>query len=223
MPTVFDIDAIRNDAFSHDIDSSDYAPGKRGSDHSEVFQLRPYEQGDSLKQVHWKASCKFDDLIVRDASFPIVRSLLICMDVSGCTAAECDAISDVAVSVCSALSDSGTAFTIARPQCGQIEFIDVNASDELPSAAEWLIECEPSESAFAAYVRERGACGYGKSCLSAKSSQTLLRSFAPVQTQSGFSAVRAATVRLRHSLQTIMLKNCPMLTFKPVSYYKICG
>lgn len=37
MPTVFDIDAIRNDAFSHDIDSSDYAPGKRGSDHSEVF------------------------------------------------------------------------------------------------------------------------------------------------------------------------------------------
>lgn len=162
MPTVFDIDAIRNDAFSHDIDSSDYAPGKRGSDHSEVFQLRPYEQGDSLKQVHWKASCKFDDLIVRDASFPIVRSLLICMDVSGCTAAECDAISDVAVSVCSALSDSGTAFTIARPQCGQIEFIDVNASDELPSAAEWLIECEPSESAFAAYVRERGACGYGK-------------------------------------------------------------
>ena len=73
MPTVFDIDAIRNDAFSHDIDSNDYAPGKRGSDHSEVFQLRPYEQGDSLKQVHWKASCKFDDLIVRDASFPIVR------------------------------------------------------------------------------------------------------------------------------------------------------
>ena len=38
----------------------------------------------------------------------------------------------------------------------------MNASDELPSAAEWLIECEPSESAFAAYVRERGACGYGK-------------------------------------------------------------
>ena len=160
MPTVFDIDAIRNDAFSHDIDSSDYAPGKR----------RPYEQGDSLKQVHWKASCKFDDLIVRDASFPIVRSLLICMDVSGCTAAECDAISDVAVSVCSALSDSGTAFTIARPQCGQIEFIDVNASDELPSAAEWLIECEPSESAFAAYVRERGACGYGKIVFTAFSS-----------------------------------------------------
>ncbi len=162
MPMVFDIDAVRNDTFSHDIDSSDYAPGKRGSDHSEVLQLRPYEQGDSLKQVHWKASCKFDGLIVRDASFPIVRSLLICMDVSECTAAECDAVSDAAVSVCSALSDSGTAFALARPQCGEVEFIDIDTSDELPSAVEWLIECEPSESAFTAYVKEHGPCGYGK-------------------------------------------------------------
>lgn len=162
VPTVFNIDAVQSDAFSPDIESSEYAPGKRGTDYSEVLQLRPYEQGDSIKLVHWKASCKFDELIVREASFPIIRSLLICMDVSDCTAAECDAVADVTVSVCSLLSDSGTAFTLARPHGGDMEFLEVAAPDELPAAAEWLTECEPGGEAFAAYVEKHGSCDCGK-------------------------------------------------------------
>lgn len=162
LPKVTETDFVNEKRFSPDSDSCDYAPGKRGSDLSEVFQLRQYEEGDPIKHIHWKASCKTGGLIVREGSFPIVHSLLILMDVSGCTADECDAICDAVASVCSALHDAGSAFTLLRIKAGQVEFCDVPPETELLPAIEWLTEYEPCNSAFADYVLRNGAPEYGK-------------------------------------------------------------
>lgn len=44
---------------------------KKGQDRTEVFEIRDFREGDSLKSVHWKVSARFDDLVVREPSHPM--------------------------------------------------------------------------------------------------------------------------------------------------------
>lgn len=162
LPKVFEIDFANDRRFSPDSDSCDYAPGKRGSDFTEVLQLRPYEEGDSIKYIHWKVSCKSDKLIVREASFPIIHSLLVLMDVNECTPDECDAVCDVTASVCSALHDAGSAFTLLRTKDSEVELHEVQPEAELLPAIEWLLECEPCSQAYENYVLENGTPEFGR-------------------------------------------------------------
>lgn len=48
---------------------------KKGDDPSEIFQIRAFSEGDSLRQIHWKLSSKMDTLIVRDNSLPISKNI----------------------------------------------------------------------------------------------------------------------------------------------------
>ncbi len=43
---------------------------RAGNDRSEVFEIRDYRQGDSLKDVHWKLSARHQELMVRVPSRP---------------------------------------------------------------------------------------------------------------------------------------------------------
>ena len=56
---------------------------KPGGGFSDYYELRPYREGDSMKYVHWKISSKYDELIVREPSLPVLRSLVIRLDLSG--------------------------------------------------------------------------------------------------------------------------------------------
>ncbi len=52
-----------------------YKPKMNGF--AEEYELRNYQSGDSLKNIHWKISAKHDDLIVKEPSEPIYRPLII--------------------------------------------------------------------------------------------------------------------------------------------------
>ena len=58
-------------------DSENYAPDRTGYDLAEVYALREYAPGDSLRQMHWKLSSKLDKLVVREPSLPVRRSVLV--------------------------------------------------------------------------------------------------------------------------------------------------
>ena len=114
MPDTFEqqINIIPN---PHAADDSDiYAPDRPGSDLSETFQIREYVQGDSPKQIHWKLSGKFDRMIVRDASMPIIRSVLIFWERTGVGGAPelTDAQAEVVVSLCKNLLEQSVQFTV---------------------------------------------------------------------------------------------------------------
>ena len=49
----------------------------RGQDTSETFDLRDYQRGDSLRAVHWKLSCKMDELLIREFSRPANYNTII--------------------------------------------------------------------------------------------------------------------------------------------------
>lgn len=95
-------------------DSESYAPDRAGYDLSEVYQLREYRSGDSLRQMHWKLSGKLDRLVIREASLPVLpfSAALLGADTEG-GAEETDAQADVVVTFCRSLLEAGVQFTIA--------------------------------------------------------------------------------------------------------------
>lgn len=85
---------------------------EKGDDMSQTFQLRAYEPGDSLRQIHWKLSEKYGTLITREGSAQERDTLLVYWDPSGSVQepALADAVAQAVASVCCALQDSGVRF-----------------------------------------------------------------------------------------------------------------
>ena len=65
---------------SYNMESYQYSQYEKGSDPGEVFGIREYQEGDSLKQVHWKLTAKLDELTVKIPSFPIENNILLILD-----------------------------------------------------------------------------------------------------------------------------------------------
>ncbi len=61
-------------------DCDRYDPHERGTDPSEVFQIREYQPGDRLQQVHWKLSAARDGLLVKELSKPMVYPVILFLD-----------------------------------------------------------------------------------------------------------------------------------------------
>ena len=95
-------------------DSDSYSQERPGADLTETFQIREYVPGDSMRQIHWKLSGKFDRLIVRDPALPITRNVLVFWERTGQSGSvkRIDAQAETVVSVCRSLSDSGVQFTL---------------------------------------------------------------------------------------------------------------
>ncbi|WP_455720693.1 DUF58 domain-containing protein [Agathobacter sp.] len=53
---------------------------KKGSDHSEMYDLKNYVPGDDVRSIHWKLSSKADELIIRESSNPSHYSVAILPD-----------------------------------------------------------------------------------------------------------------------------------------------
>ena len=83
-------------------------------DLTETYQIREYVPGDSIRQIHWKLSNKFDKLIVRDPGLPITRNVLVFWERTGESGDPdvIDAQAEVIISLCRSLMDSGIQFTI---------------------------------------------------------------------------------------------------------------
>lgn len=52
-------------------ESNIFSKIKSGDDPSEIYNLRDFREGDSMRQIHWKLSFKQDSLMVRENSLPL--------------------------------------------------------------------------------------------------------------------------------------------------------
>ena len=80
---------------------------KKGYDATEVFELREYQPGDSIRTIHWKLSEKFDTVLVREPSDTSSYDILVMFD-AGLTSGEVTYEPDVlsgAVSAAAAVSE----------------------------------------------------------------------------------------------------------------------
>jgi len=105
--------AVSADANCPD-DSEVYSQEKPGYDLTETFQIREYQVGDSIRQVHWKLTSKLDRLIIRDPSLPVTRSVMIFWERAGESDVQStDAQAEVVITACRALVSQSVQFTVA--------------------------------------------------------------------------------------------------------------
>ena len=123
LPDLFPMDADMTARPSY---ASDGAADRRGEDRSEVFQLREYQPGDDVRQIHWKLSAKLEELVLKEASLPESRSLLVFWDkrAKG-TPAQMDALAEVVASVSSGLLESGVLFALSWTERDELQMQDI--------------------------------------------------------------------------------------------------
>lgn len=142
------------------LDSEDYAPDRRGSDPTEPYQYREYQPGDSLRSIHWKLSAKQDDLLVREASLPVSRSLLAFWEKRG---SDLDAQAEVYFSLCQALCQQGYHFTMGFAREGGVTFLEIDSIDDLLSGIPAVLRgASAKEDPLPRYTAEKGPAGFGK-------------------------------------------------------------
>jgi len=72
---------LPDDAFeAYDMESFRYSAARRGDDPSDIFAIRAYMPGDSMKSIHWKLSGKLGDVQVKEYGLPVDSKLLLLLD-----------------------------------------------------------------------------------------------------------------------------------------------
>ena len=142
-------------------DSESYAPDRAGYDLSEVYQLREYRPGDSLRQMHWKLSGKLDRLVIREASLPVRRSVLLFWERTQKAVPEgTDAQADVVVTFCRSLLEAGVQFTIAWNDATEQRCVSqqIRSMDELIGLLPRLLSARENEGLSGAelFLRSSG-------------------------------------------------------------------
>ena len=120
--------------------ADDGASNRRGEDRSEVYQLREYRPGDDIRQIHWKLSSKLDELILKEASQPESRELLLFWDkhITG-TPAQMDALAEAASSVAGALVRGGVSFSLCWTEPDDLPLRDISDEASLLQAVPELV------------------------------------------------------------------------------------
>lgn len=81
-PRTMSLNALFEKSFSVERDGVVHDAYKKGSDASEILELRKYSYGDSVRNIHWKLSSKLGETIVRELSRPTDLKVLIFCDIS---------------------------------------------------------------------------------------------------------------------------------------------
>lgn len=77
MPTLFEQHIVMNSGSNFDLEALEYSKYKPGDDPSEIFDIREYEKGDSLRRIHWKLTGKHNKLMVLRPSLPMDNKVLL--------------------------------------------------------------------------------------------------------------------------------------------------
>ncbi len=107
-PTVHFLDARIDTAANPGVESSTYSKVKPGDDPSEIFDVRPFRDGDRLRSIHWKLSSKLDELMVKEFSLPTDSSVLLLTELMAADMAALDTVVETLASLSRFLLENET-------------------------------------------------------------------------------------------------------------------
>lgn len=87
---------------------------QKGSDVSDIADIRSYVSGDSMQSIHWKLSARRDEMLVKEYSMPYSTKMFVCVDlhVNSEIQDEMDTVIEAFAAVCSVLIASNKAFDV---------------------------------------------------------------------------------------------------------------
>lgn len=124
-------------------DSETWSQIQKGTDASQVFGLREYVPGDGLNRIHWKLTSKRQQLVVKESSMPVEKSLLLFWNknIGESTPKEMDAKAEVVASIAQQLCSLGYAFTIGWTQGKEHRYEEITEEEQLlqtiPQMLKW--------------------------------------------------------------------------------------
>jgi hypothetical protein len=77
LPALFQPEVVLTESSFAMLDSEEYSAVKPGFDPSETFGIREYRPGDNIKTIHWKASQKTGETMIRELSLPVEHQVLL--------------------------------------------------------------------------------------------------------------------------------------------------
>lgn len=117
-----------------------YIQNRKGTDPSEIFDLRDYMPGDDVRSIHWKLSGKIDHLVVKQASDPTHFQIVLMPDLACGQMEEEMTIKQLntAVSICAGMGErlleQGKQFYMALPTMQGLSFYEIRSSKEFQDA-----------------------------------------------------------------------------------------
>lgn len=71
----YDINHLKNTL--PDQNNTVYSSTQKGDDPTEIYDIHEYQEGDLLKNIHWKLSMKHDKLLIKENALPLKQSISI--------------------------------------------------------------------------------------------------------------------------------------------------
>ncbi len=168
LPDTFEMRLVTDLCRTSPEDSDEYSPLHPGSDRSEIFEVRDYRPGDSLRSIHWKLTQKYDHLMTKEASLPVDRSIVVLFDTARSASLPAspacfDAAAEVVVSLSQALLNEGIPHTLAWREAagGGVGLSFISSTDDLTQALPALLEggYDDGISTLESYRSEKSAMG----------------------------------------------------------------
>lgn len=132
MPDTFPMSVLVDMYSTKALDADAWSEYKKGEDYSELFALKEYAPGDSVKQIHWKLSSKLNKAVVKEGSFPENKSLLLFWDKNTSqTATMADVMAEIVSTTAKELTEQGWQFCLAWSAGEQVLLEEVESSDDL--------------------------------------------------------------------------------------------
>lgn len=176
-PVLHDGIQVRLGANRNDLAGGEMALQQKGSDVTEIYNVRDYMPGDALGSVHWKLSSKFDTLKAKEFGSTADRRLLILVDMSktkygiSATDEQLNGVLDVAVSVSEALKSSGYAHSVGWFTNGIFSSAEVTDNDSFVAMVSKLMSikvCDGNEEQLLYLSRSPECLSYSKVILVAE-------------------------------------------------------
>lgn len=148
LPTLFETQIRFSEQATAIPDSDIYSAEKPGSDPGEIFAIREYIPGDSIRQIHWKLSEKCDKTMVREFGLQVVNDMLVLLETAEADSPEeTDAITEVFASVCQSLANNGALFQAGwrTTKSDVLRLQSVSAPGEFPDLLSRVLRLQPKE------------------------------------------------------------------------------
>src|SRR5690625_1745778 len=82
LPNTYDMSIDFQDVEIGSVDQQVLEMNQKGNDGLEIFGIKEYTPEDNLKNVHWKLTSKFDELIVKELTKAVNHTFLVLIDLS---------------------------------------------------------------------------------------------------------------------------------------------
>lgn len=170
-PRCFDLEIALIEDINVIVDSDEYSTARPGTDPSEIFGIREYIPGDSIKSIHWKLSQKLDRLMVRELGLPVVERFLVLAETSIIpgidmpSANEKDVMAEAFFSVSRELVRQGISHTLGwkNTETGLYEEYDIKTTEDISTIVGHFLSntvCAGNTTVAACFRQFYAQCAY---------------------------------------------------------------